>query len=256
MKEYKSIGTICVKDKYNFIYHLCKLEYIEKEDESFKYIFTPNYSVMDLIGPNLFQGIPGLNLDLRLKEYIRENMVPVFISERVPQKNRVDYYELLAEVGLDVMDPIEYLIRTKKQYFGDKYFVIPYEEKKIIELESKLSNENNILFIKKILLNICNGNDILLNGELINDNNRKAFYNIFFGMYEKMFNNYKEKQKIGIEKAKIEGKYKGRKEIEVDLLKFYLLEEKVKRKELTYKDVMKELNISKDKYYRLKNKKE
>lgn len=51
-------------------------------------------------------------MDLKKKEYIRKNIIPTFISERVPQKNREDFYELLEKLNMKFMDPIEYLIRT------------------------------------------------------------------------------------------------------------------------------------------------
>lgn len=250
MREYKSFGTICVKDKYGFIYALCKIEYILNEDDNFKYIFKPNYSVIELLGPNLFQGIPGLNLDLKKEEYIRDNINPTFISERVPSKNREDYYELLSSVNMTYMDPIKYLILTKDQYSGDNLFVIPYEEKKIIEINS--SSMNNITLIKNVLLNLCLGNDIMMNDTVINDDTRKAFYNTFLPMYIKSYNFNKLKQKEGIEKAKREGKYKGRKPIKVDMLVFNDLQERLEKKQITRQQLLDYLGISKDKYYRLK----
>ena len=250
MREYKSFGTICVKDEYGFIYALCKIEYILKEDDNYKYIFKPNYSVIELLGPNLFQGIPGLNLDLKKEEYIRDNINPTFISERVPSKNREDYYELLSSVNMTYMDPIKYLILTKDQYSGDNLFVIPYEEKKIIEINS--SSMSNITLIKNVLLNLCLGNDIMMNDTVINDDTRKTFYNTFLPMYIKSFNLNKLKQKEGIDKAKKEGKYKGRKPIEVDMLVFNDLQERLEKKLITRQQLLDHLGISKDKYYRLK----
>ena len=250
MREYKSFGTICVKDEYGFIYALCKIEYILKEDDNYKYIFRPNYSVIELLGSNIFQGIPGLNLDLKKEEYIRDNINPTFISERVPSKNREDYYELLSSVNMTYMDPIKYLILTKDQYSGDNLFVIPYEEKKIIEINS--SSMNNITLIKNVLLNLCLGNDIMMNDTVINDDTRKTFYNTFLPMYIKSYNLNKLKQKEGIEKAKKEGKYKGRKPIKVDMLVFNDLQERLEKKLITRQQLLDHLGISKDKYYRLK----
>ncbi|MCR4662165.1 MAG: hypothetical protein K5765_09255 [Clostridia bacterium] len=249
MREYKSLGTICVKDNQNFIYAICTIEYVLFEDEKFKYTFTPNYSVIDLLDSEIFQGIPGLNLDLRKDKYVRENINPTFISERVPSKNREDYYELLNKVNMEYMDPIKYLILTDMQYFGDNLFVIPYKEKKIIEINNKT---NNLLYIKQLLENICLGNNIFFSGEEINDSNRKIFHIVFLELYKKEYNSYKSKQKIGIEKAKQEGKYRGRKPIKVDILKFIELEENVNNKKITRQQLIKELGISKDKYYRIK----
>ena len=121
MRTYRSFGTICVKGPYNLVFALCDIEYILKEDDSFRYVFKPNYNVIELLDSKYFQGIPGLNLDLKEKEYIRDNMIPTFISERVPMKNREDYNELLELVGMDYMDPIEYLI-SYGLYFGADLF--------------------------------------------------------------------------------------------------------------------------------------
>ncbi|MDD7043622.1 MAG: recombinase family protein, partial [Mollicutes bacterium] len=116
MKAYISKGTICIKGPFQLIYAVCKITYQLNEDDSFKYVFEPNYSVISLLDSSIFQGIPGLNLDLKRKEYIRIK-TPTFIAERVPSKKREDYLDLLAKVDMDYMDPIEYLIRSKEQYF-------------------------------------------------------------------------------------------------------------------------------------------
>ena len=104
MRELTTTGLICVRDDYGIEYVVSKISYTVREDESYKYVFTPNYSVIDLLTYNEYQGIPGLKMELRKEEYVRENMVPVFISERSPNKNREDLWELLAEVGLDYQD--------------------------------------------------------------------------------------------------------------------------------------------------------
>ena len=251
MREFKSIGNICIKDNLNITYVLCKIEYILTEEKKAKYIFTPNYSVIDLLDNNIFQGIPGLNLDLRKDKYVRENITPTFISERVPTPNREDYYELLKEVNMDYMDPIKYLILSDKRYSGDTLFVIDYYDRKTVVMDID-NYRNSIAVIKNIVSNLTGGNNIKINDEIIDDTNRKTFFNIFYKIYEKMYDSSKEKQKEGIEKAKQEKKYKGRKPISVDILKFDYLEEKVEKKEITRQDLMKELGISKDKYYRLR----
>ena len=91
MKSSVSKGIICLKDELNIEFRVCVIEYILNEDETFEYRFYPNYDVISLLSDNLFQGIPGLNLDLKKEVYIRKNILPVFISERVPSKNREDY---------------------------------------------------------------------------------------------------------------------------------------------------------------------
>ncbi len=72
MKSFESGGTICLKGQNNFIYKICKITYRLFEDESFEYVFEPNYFLIDLLDSKYFQGIPGLNLDLKKQEYIRK----------------------------------------------------------------------------------------------------------------------------------------------------------------------------------------
>lgn len=254
MKTLISKGRICIKGPCDFIYAVCNLTYVFNEDESFQYVFEPNYYITDLLNTNYFQGIPGLNLDLKEKKYIRDNRIPTFISERVPSEKREDFYELLSQVGLEYLDPIEYLIRAKDQYSGDKLFVLPYKEKETISFDNYFGNKTNTALMKDILINICFGNDIVINGHKINDENRKIFHDIFINFYSRSSRLRKESQAQGISRAKKAGKYKGRKPIQVDEIAFFDVLSYVERKKLTPKEAANQLGISIDKYYRLKNK--
>ena len=252
MKTYYSRGLIVVKDKFNITYLLSKIEYFCNEDETFKYVFTPSYSTISLLKSDIFQGLPGLNLDIKKEKYERINRVPVFISERVPNKNREDYYELLKEVNMEYMDPIEYLIRVKGQYFGDPYFVIAYKDKEKNDLDNLKGKYTNTELIKIILDNIAIGNDIIFNDTLINDDNRKLIYDILIKLYKRSVTYKKEKQLEGISLAKINGKYKGRKRIEIDVINFLNYLNKINNKEITVKEACKNLGITIDKFYREK----
>ena len=251
MRTYTSKGTICIKGPYNLVYAVCDITYELNEDDSFKYVFKPNYSVIDLLDSSIFQGIPGLNLFLKKEKYIRTT-IPTFISERVPSSSREDYFDLLEKVKMDFMDPIEYLIRSDYQYSGDSLFVRPYKEKSFVSFDDYKGNQTNNTLIKEILFNICTGNDIFINGQVIDDYNRKIVHDILICLYGRSYNQNKEKQLQGIKKAKEKGIYKGRKPIKVDRMLFNELLNKVKRKEITSKEAAKELNISIDKYYRFK----
>ena len=74
MKEITTRGDICLNDKYNFTYKVAEISYSEREDESFVYEIKPNYSVISLLDTTNFQGIPGLDLDLKKEAYISENL--------------------------------------------------------------------------------------------------------------------------------------------------------------------------------------
>ena len=252
MKQIKETGFICVKDKLGIEYVVCELTYFLNEDGTFKYVFKPNYSVISLLKPPFFEGIPGLNLGLKRDEYVRENVLPVFVAERVPQKNREDLWELLDAVGLDFIDPIEYLIRTDLQYSGDNLYVIrPFEHKKI-SLENEISTQNNSGIIRLILNELAHGNDVEIEDNLIDDSNRKVVFDTLKFLYQKSLNFHKEKQLKGIEKAKENGAYKGRHPIEVDIELYLKMLNDIEAGKCTTKEACQILGISKDKFYRVK----
>lgn len=115
-------GYICI-DKDNIKIKLCKIEYIEYDENNFKYIFTPYYKNIDLLDENQFCGIQGINLEQRRDQYIRENFVPTFISERSPIKSRTNLSELMGKEGLKTYYPLQWLKKTKMRYFGDNLYV-------------------------------------------------------------------------------------------------------------------------------------
>ena len=241
MNKLISTGMICLKNDLNIEFYVCKITYILNEDESFKYIFEPNYNVISLLDSDIFQGIPGLNLDLKRKQYIRTSL-PVFISERVPQKNREDFNEILSSLNMDYMNHIDYLIKTKMKYSGDNFYVKEFENKQKIII-NKISNKNNTAnTIKIILNNITKGNDVIIN--------RKDRYQTLIYIYQKAYNFIYSKQKEGIKNTN--HIYKGRKPIYVDKLEFLTLQDKINKKEISIKDACLKLGISIDKYYRYK----
>lgn len=249
MNKLISTGMICLKNDLNIEFYVCKITYILNEDESFKYIFEPNYNVISLLDSDIFQGIPGLNLDLKRKQYIRTSL-PVFISERVPQKNREDFNEILSSLNMDYMNPIDYLIKKKMKYSGDNFYVKEFENKQKIII-NKISNKNNTAnTIKIILNNIAKGNDVIINNLVINDKNRKDIYQTLIYIYQKAYNFIYSKQKEGIKNTN--HIYKGRKPIYVDKLEFLTLQDKINKKEISIKDACLKLGISIDKYYRYK----
>ena len=119
-------ASLVIKDK-GLIYNICTLtQFIDGEDISFK--FVPNYSVIDLLPDGLFEGIQGLDLDLRKEEYYREG-VPTFIYERVPQRNRIDLERYVKASGLDYYNPIA-ILKEGYKYAGDNIFATKYIDPK------------------------------------------------------------------------------------------------------------------------------
>lgn len=252
MKSITKRGYICVKDEYNIEYRVCLLTHTVYEDESFKYEFRPNYFVISLLDSSLFQGIPGLNLDLKKDVYVRENMIPCFISERVPQKNREDLYSLLEKVGLTYIDPIEYLCRTTNKYSGDNFYMTYFEEYQNIVVQDIKEKNTTPSIIKYVLNNIALGNKVAMkDGSLLSS---KEIFKFLYYLYEKSYKNLKLNQLEGIEKKKKEGGYKGRKPLKVSSLKMLECMELVEAKKMTSKQAAETLGISIDKYYREKKK--
>jgi len=252
MKSYISSGYICQKTD-GIIYFVAKITYFYYEDETYKYEFVPNYPVIDMMG-NIFTGIPGLNLDLRKPIYIRENINPVFISERVPSKNRTDLYELLALSNLTYIEPIKYLINTPLQYFGDTLCVKECYEKETKEyyIGDRLGNSYKV--IKQIIQDLAYGHDVILDGYKITDENRLSVYKSLYFLYRRSFNFIKDNQLASINELKEKHMYKGRKSKPYSPILFRELCEKVDNKNITAKEASKELNMSIDKFYRLRRK--
>lgn len=254
MREAVTTGLICVKDSYDFEYKLAKIEYIEREDETYTYIFTPYYSVMELLPSRLFQGIPGLNLDLRKEKYVRENMTPVFISERTPGENREDLWELLEACGMDYLNRLEWLIRTDYTYSGDPMYVRRFEpgdEKQHLEIETIDSLGNRAVYIKRVLLeHICYGNDIETQELTINDANRKQYYALLMSLYKKEKNYIKARKTEGIQKSAAMGKYTGRKRKEVDEARMYEVFLAYHNGKIKVEDAIAQLGLSRSTFYR------
>ena len=109
---YRSSGIIYAVDRSGNKYAVGRVDLERFDDQNFQYVFTPEWSVIDTLPSSIFQGIPGLDMSMRLERYYRVNMTPYFISERTPSESREDLWELLEAVGLDYYDRFEWLLRT------------------------------------------------------------------------------------------------------------------------------------------------
>ncbi|MDY4610745.1 MAG: hypothetical protein SPD11_09065 [Sphaerochaetaceae bacterium] len=218
MREVHTSGIICINDNYGFTYQTCKIEYILFEDETFKYIFTPFYNIIEFIPSKIFQGIPGLDLELKKVEYVRENKIPVFISERTPSTNREDFWQLLDNAGMEYLNPLEWLIRTSLQYSGDDLYVVRSPQdttKKIVYFDSlnELGDRNQTI-MRKLLEFICTNTDFISQELTIDDRNRKYLYEVLMPLYVKSVKYQLNRQKLGIEHSR--EKFRGRKKIPID----------------------------------------
>jgi len=218
MNQITTTAMICLDDDLGFTHDVSKIEYVLREDEKFSYIFTPNYSVIDLLSSNLFQGIPGLNLDLKKPRYIRENVTPVFISERTPGENREDLWKLLNDYNMDYLNRLEWLIRTNTRYSGDRLYVKRWEADKQSANYEKIEQEEprSAATIQHLLQEICAGNNVIAADFVINDSNRKAFYFLLLSLYRKEKSFIDKQRANGIRKSAAQGTYRGRTPVRID----------------------------------------
>ena len=79
---YRSSGIIYAVDRNGNKYAVGQVDLERFDDQNFQYVFTPEWSVIDTLPSSIFQGIPGLDMSMRLERYYRVNMTPYFISER------------------------------------------------------------------------------------------------------------------------------------------------------------------------------
>lgn len=249
MNSQTTKGLICLKDNFDIEYSICEIEYTVWESEEFEYRFRPIYSVIDLLDTSLFQGIPGIDLSERKPEYIRKNIVPTFISERSPSRNREELWRLLEECNMEYFNQLEWLIRTDTQYSGDRLYVknslSSYEE----DITFK-GLKRNADIQKRLLTYICAGRSFTYEGFEINDSNRSVCYELLNRLYRKESERLKKLQVDGVRKAKKEKKYSGRKKIHIDGLAFDEIYHKYKNKQITANVAAKKLGISLRTFYR------
>lgn len=253
MKKISTTALICLKDNYGILYKVSKIEYDEYENGEFEYRFTPYYNVIDLMPSSIFQGIPGLDLPFRKKEYIRKNRIPVFISERTPSEKREDVRMLLEENNMESLNRLEWLIRTKTKYSGDNFQVIPYTGNEVISYKKHsmfdlVKRSDSI--IKALLSIICAGDFLYSDDITIDDQTRSDYYRLLIQLYSKEYNSRKDTQRNGIEKAKKQSVYKGRKKKKIDPLLLEKTLDDYKNKRISIEVATKQLGISKATFFR------
>ena len=213
-----------------------QIDYEEYDEENFQYVITPYWDIIDGLTSDVFQGIPGIDMDLRLRHYYRANYEPVFITERSPSEKREDLWELLDSVGLDYYDRFEWLLRTNLRCANDNLIVERRRENSVcvdynvdcidslqygdsIKVDSIEVFGNNITgFSRRLYDVIIKGIDIVdkEGNVLIEESQRTSIIQLL--RYQQLLSkNLKNaNQKKGIENAKRDGAYKGRKPTEVD----------------------------------------
>lgn len=215
---------------------VAQIDYQEFDEENFQYVITPYWDIVDVLPSSVFQGIPGIDMDLRLKDYYRVNYIPTFISERTPSENREDLWELLESVGLDYYDRFEWLLRTEMRAANDNLIVerrrlqetaeqfapdviseLQYGDKVIIDSLEAIA-DTTAGFADAIFSIVTSGVDVITkSGQVLIDAATRAAM-IPCVITQRIISRRERKanRQKGIEKAKKDGKYTGRKPIVVD----------------------------------------
>ena len=121
---YRSVGIIKAYDKYNRNYSVGEIILERFDEQNYQYIIKPYWELIEHIPHNVFQGIPGINMELRKTCYYRVNMIPTFITMRTPSESRENVKELMRSVGLDYYDRFEWLLRSESRCGDDNLYVI------------------------------------------------------------------------------------------------------------------------------------
>ena len=84
---------------------------------------------------------------------------------------------------MDYMDPIEYLIRSKEQYFGDPLFLLPFEEKETVSFDGIVERVESLL--KDIQENIFNKAKAYRDARIYECDNYEEFKEKYYKGYRK-----------------------------------------------------------------------
>jgi len=257
---YHNTGIIKAVGQYGEKISVGKIEYQHFDDESFQYIISPFWDIVDGLPTNIFAGIPGIKMEKRLPSYYRVNYEPVFITERTPSKKREDLWELLEAVGLDYYDRLEWLIRTPMRAANDNLIVERMRDtKEIIDFNHSKKDLNRLQYGDEVtvdsiqdfgrttgsLINtlatiLFAGADIKVRAEnrFFSKSERRALIPFVVAEYCAAVRERKSLQEKGITVARNEGKYKGRakKEFDKNMLKEAL--GKFRKKQITEEEAM------------------
>ena len=250
---------------------VAQIDYQEFDEENFQYVISPYWEIVDGLPASVFQGIPGIDMDLRLKNYYRVNYIPTFIAERTPSENREDLWELLESVDLDYYDRFEWLLRTKMRAANDNLIVerrrieetvgqfasgiisgLQYGDKVIVESMESIADTTAGLTDGMFNI-VTSGIDVVTeSGQVLVDAMTRAAMIPY--MVAQRIMSRRERishQQAGIEQAKKDGKYAGRKPTPVDENVFRHVAKELDEGIITIEEAMKRTKInSRSTFYR------
>lgn len=269
--SYVNSGIIKAVMKSGEKISVAQIDYQEFDEENFQYVISPYWEIVDGLPASVFQGIPGIDMDLRLEKYYRVNYIPTFIAERTPSENKEDLWEILESVGLDYYDRFEWLIRTTMRAANDNLIVERRRMSQVVEeftagMLSALQYGDKIVvdsmeeiadtaagFTDGIFTVVTNGVDIISqSGQVFVDAmTRAAMVPIVVTQRMIIRREHSANRRDGIEQAKKNGKYTGRKPIDVDEKVLRQVNQELMDGLITVEEAMRRTKIgSKSTFYR------
>lgn len=269
--SYVNSGIIKAVMKSGEKISVAQIDYQEFDEENFQYVITPYWEIIDGLPASVFQGIPGIDMDLRLERYYRVNYIPTFIAERTPSENREDLWELLEAVDLDYYDRFEWLLRTTMRAANDNLIVERRRASQVVDgftsgMLSALQYGDKVIvnsmeaiadtaagFAEGIFTVVTNGVDIISqNGQvLVDTTTRAAMVPIVVTQRLITRREHAAHRRDGIERAKKDGRYTGRKPIEVDEEVLRQVNRELREGLITVEEAMRRTKIgSKSTFYR------
>ena len=269
--SYVNSGIIKAVMKSGEKISVAQIDYQEFDEENFQYVISPYWEIIDGLPASVFQGIPGIDMDLRLERYYRVNYIPTFIAERTPSENREDLWEILETVGLDYYDRFEWLLRTTMRAANDNLIVerrrmsqvvedftagilsvLQYGDKMVVDSMEAIA-DTSAGFTDGIFTAVTNGVDIISHsGQILVDAmTRAAIVPIVVTQRMITRREHAANRRDGIEQAKKDRKYTGRKPIEVDEKVLRQVNRELKDGLITVEEAMRRTKIgSKSTFYR------
>ena len=269
--SYLNSGIIKAVMKNGDKVSVAQIDYQEFDEENFQYVISPYWEIVDGLPASVFQGIPGIDMDLRLKDYYRVNYIPTFISERTPSESREDLWELLESVGLDYYDRFEWLLRTNMRAANDNLIVerrrmeetvkqfasgvisgLQYGDKVIVESLETIADTTAGLADGMFSI-VAGGVDVITqSGQVLVDAMTRAAM-VPYMITQRIISRRERaaNRQEGIEQAKKNGKYTGRKPIEVDENALRQVARELDEGLITVEEAMKRVKInSRSTFYR------
>ncbi len=268
---YRNAGIIKVYDRNNNRYSVGEIVFERYDDQNYQYIIKPYWNLIKSIPNGIFQGIPGIDMDLRYDTYYRVNMTPEIISMRTPSESRENVRQLMASVGLDYYDRFEWLLRSESKCGDDNLMIVrkydrtnkalsiseindinlsPEDTLNIHSLNELSSGRSSI--VKYVYQILQSGVRVYITSEnrFLEENERVIMLYLLSNMLEGINNANMSNRKKGRELAKKSGRYTGRKPIEVNEKLLRSVSKDLRTHLISEEEALQKLSMSRSTFYR------